>query len=115
MEIFARRYPGVDAGRWQVSSEGGSAPTWAQDGRELFYLDLKNRLMAVPVEATATGFHAGTPHPLFAATYWGDFYSYDVSPDGSRFLMIKENERVKPVVVTLNWGDWLNGLGTAGK
>jgi hypothetical protein len=38
-----------------------------------------------------------------------------VSPDGSRFLMIKENERVKPVVVTLNWGDWLNGLGTAGK
>jgi hypothetical protein len=23
MEIFARRYPGLDAGRWQVSSEGG--------------------------------------------------------------------------------------------
>jgi hypothetical protein len=23
--------------------------------------------------------------------YWGNFYTYDVSPDGQRFLMIKES------------------------
>ena len=116
-EIFVRPYPGIDGGRWQVSSEGGIAPTWARDGHELFYLDPANRLMAVTVEATASGFRAGVPHRLFAATYWGNFYSYDVSPGGSRFLMIKENEseRMKPIVVALNWGEWLNRAASAGK
>ena len=37
-EIYVRPFPDVDAGRWQVSSDGGWWPLWAPDGRELFYV-----------------------------------------------------------------------------
>jgi Tol biopolymer transport system component len=36
-EVYVRPFPGVDGGRWQVSTNGGSSPLWSPDGRELFY------------------------------------------------------------------------------
>jgi len=37
-EIYVRPFPNASAGRWQVSSDGGSRPVWARNGQELFYL-----------------------------------------------------------------------------
>ncbi len=37
-EVFVRPFPDVNGGKWQVSSGGGSAPLWAHNGRELFYV-----------------------------------------------------------------------------
>lgn len=36
-EVYVRPFPGVDAGRWQVSTNGGSRPMWTRNGRELLY------------------------------------------------------------------------------
>ena len=110
-EIYVRPFPGVDDGRWQVSSGGGREPVWARDGGELFYLDLPNRLMAVPVQASATRFTFGTPARLLEAAYAETLNSvsrgYDVSADGKRFLMIKESMAGDSprtgMVVILNW------------
>jgi hypothetical protein len=58
--------------------------------------------MAVDVE-TQPAFHAGRPHLLFEAPY---LWSYDVAPDGKRFLMIRRDpsESGPPRVnVVLNW------------
>ena len=46
-EVYVRPFPDVEGGRWQVSTAGGVKPLWAPDGRELFYLALGGRLMAV--------------------------------------------------------------------
>ena len=93
-EIYVRPFPQVDEGRWQVSLSGGTAPVWARDGRELFYLDLADRLTAVPVQTSGTTFTFGNPARLHEVAYAKtDTVSrpYDAAADGRRFLMIKEN------------------------
>ena len=91
LQVYVRPFPNVDSGRWQISSGVGSRPIWARNGRELFYLGATNALLAVPVQ-TAPTFSPGTPARLFDVTYGvlniaGP--TYDVSPDGRRFIVIK--------------------------
>ena len=54
-----------------------------------------NKMMAVEVSTQPT-FSAGKPHMLFAGQYVtpgnNSAPDYDVSPDGQRFLMLKEAE-----------------------
>jgi serine/threonine-protein kinase len=93
-EVYARPFPDVNAGHWQVSPAGGAKPVWARNGRELFYFS-GQALMAVPVQ-TAPTFSAGIPEKLFEGPY---FYgprgrTYDVSRDGRRFVMIKNPPRL---------------------
>lgn len=106
-------FPNVNGGRWQISTAGGTRPLWARNGRELFYFDPGGALMAVPIQA-ATTFTPGNPAKLLDAKYFAGAAgaggrTYDVSPDGQRFLMIKDNtpgnQTAAPasMVVVLNW------------
>jgi serine/threonine-protein kinase len=120
MEIYVRPFPDVNAGRWQVSTGGGTRPAWSRDGRELFYLtgppgNALKRMMRVPVRPGAT-FEMGNPQLLFEGPYYTGFVgrTYDVSPDGQRFLMIKDAAATAQagspppqIIVTLNWFDEL--------
>jgi hypothetical protein len=49
-EVYVRPFPKVDAGKWQVSTDGGRVPLWSRDGQELFYVSLEGVLMGVRVE-----------------------------------------------------------------
>jgi len=97
--IFVTTFPGA-VGKWQVSVGGGTEPRWRGDGKEIFYLDTKGMLMAVPVGSGST-FSSGTAQPLFrvrsrAPISNTDAFSYDVVKDGSRFIV---NRYVKPASV----------------
>ena len=59
-EISVRPFPDVNAGHWQVSTEGGTRPLWARNGEELFYVDPSGALMRVGVKR-ATLWTATTP------------------------------------------------------
>jgi eukaryotic-like serine/threonine-protein kinase len=63
VQVFVQSIVGAP-GRWQISSSGGFMPRWTRGGREIIFEAIDGRLMAVDIE-TASGFHAGTPHPLF--------------------------------------------------
>jgi hypothetical protein len=116
-EVYVRPFPNPYQGsRWQVSAAGGRQPVWSHDGRELFYRDFSGALMAVPI-AGGPGFSPGRPVRLFEGTGYigsgaqGSGRTYDVSPDGSRFLMIRTANRVAtPLVVVLNWFEELKRL-----
>ena len=41
-EVYVQAYPGP-GGKWQISNEGGDAPVWAKNGRELFYREGNKR------------------------------------------------------------------------
>jgi serine/threonine protein kinase/Tol biopolymer transport system component len=101
-EIFVQAYP-TSAGRWQVSNEGGIQPKWRPDGKELFYLALDGRLMAVPLTAGET-FDMGQPTALFQThleTVTGFvWHQYDVSRDGQRFL-VNSPEAISPSPLTV--------------
>jgi len=122
-EIAVRPFPDVNKGKWQVSTAGGTQPLWARSGRELFYLAPNGAVMSVPVHRGPT-WTAGVPTKLFEGQYYrgsGNNLStlgrtYDVSPDGKRFLMIKPGgaaDQTAPapiIVVVQHWFDELKRL-----
>jgi dipeptidyl aminopeptidase/acylaminoacyl peptidase len=97
-QVYVQSYPALDR-REQVSGENGTKPAWRRDGRELYYVEdasagggpLKIRMMAVPITTTPT-FSAGAARMLFEGPFRidGQFRTYDVTPDGQRFLKVQE-------------------------
>ena len=113
-EIHVRPFPNTDDGRWQITRGGGSRPLWAPDTDELFYVAPGRRLMAVRVQ-TEPGFVPGNPEELFVLSSGYTRLSqtqfeihardFDISPDGERFLMVKENANDAPteILFVVNW------------
>jgi Tol biopolymer transport system component len=107
MEVYVRPFPDVHIGRWQVSTKGGTRPLWAKSGRELFYISPDGAMTSVRVD-TRNGFHADNPVTLFRRLYFTGLLgrSYDVAPDGERFLMIKDPAQsadASRIIIVENW------------
>jgi Tol biopolymer transport system component len=120
-QVYVQPYPALDR-REQVSTENGSGPAWRQDGRELYYLEnasgdgpLRMRVMAAPI-TTTPNFSADTPRVLFEGPFRADgpFRGFDVTPDGARFLMVREvpraPARISQMVLVQNWTEELKRL-----
>ncbi len=110
-EVYVRPFPEVDAGRWQVSTDGGRLPLWSRDGRELFYVSPEGVLMGVRVEP-GSSWRNSTPSRMLEGEYLfgigGGGRTYDIAPDGQRFLMIKAGEGADApatprIIVVENW------------
>ena len=103
-EVYLSPYPAVTRARWEVSADGGDEPRWTRGGRELVYRS-GQRMMAVTVDPVSGGL--GTPAELFRGPYVtsADGQSYDVTPDGGRFLMLRRPAGTEPrqVIVVTNW------------
>jgi eukaryotic-like serine/threonine-protein kinase len=115
-EIYVRPYPRVADGRWQISLAGGTRPAWTRAGREVVYLDAANHLTAVPVEIDGAAVRAGAAATLTTTSYATTIVAwrtYDISPNGERFLVLKEETGVSNdnsqagFVVVHNWLDEL--------
>jgi serine/threonine-protein kinase len=110
-EIYVQPFPGPGT-RYLVSTNGGKEPVWSHDGRELFYRE-STAVMAVSVES-GDSFRAGAPNLLFDGPYQADAVghaSYDVSPDGQRFLMIRNPDvGLTELRVVLNFAEELKAL-----
>ena len=107
-----RPFPNVEDGQWPISKDGGTRPLWAPDGRELFYLAPGARLMAVGVESEPS-FAPGNAEEVFGGYYAGAAArTYDISPDGERFLMIKESDQTSSTefIFVQNWFEELKRL-----
>lgn len=92
------------SGEVRVSTEGGFAPCWREDGREIFYVDLNGRLMAVPVFSIDPPTF-GSPVALFDARLEeATDRQYDVFADGQRFVLNRSRfEDGEAIVVVLDW------------
>jgi Tol biopolymer transport system component len=111
-EIYVRRFPPSSSGEWKVSLAGGMQPEWRRDGKELFFIGLDQRMMAVAVTSEKE-FQAGTPRPLFdvetpeAAAPYPTHYA--VAGDGQRFLVntvVDQPDRAAFTVI-VNWTEML--------
>jgi serine/threonine protein kinase/Tol biopolymer transport system component len=104
-EIYITAFPGGGA-KWQVSSNGGTAAKWRGDGKELFFVDPADNIVAVDVNASGSAVKLGAPHTLFQAVgIQRDFGPYDVTKDGKKFLINSGNlkEGTEPVTLVQNW------------
>jgi eukaryotic-like serine/threonine-protein kinase len=121
-EVYVQPFPGTGR-REVVSIDGGVQPVWARNGRELFYRASgpgpMMRMMAVDV-TLGHAFAAGKPRVLWQAMrtrYPGGTggRTYDVAPDGRRFLMIQQRDSapqppITHVVLVQNWLEELKRL-----
>jgi Tol biopolymer transport system component len=103
MQVYVRPFPAPDR-RWEVSTEGGTQPMWNRNGKEIFYRT-GNKMMAVGVSTTGD-FTLSQPRQLFDQPYVFQNTSiadYDVSSDGQRFIMVKNEGESSRLSVVLNW------------
>jgi Tol biopolymer transport system component/predicted Ser/Thr protein kinase len=105
-QVYVVSFPAGGLKR-QISNNGGVRPKWKQDGKELYYLALDGKLMAVDI-TLGTEVYSGTPHVLFDTkmTVLADWSrQYAATLDGQRFLVLKSvgEEAPKPITVVLNW------------
>jgi Tol biopolymer transport system component len=107
MQVYVRPFPGPDR-RWQVSTQGGTQPLWSRNGKEIFYR-VGNKMMVVDVSA-GVDITLSQPRQLFEQRYVFQNVSvanYDVSSDGQRFVMIKDEAGSGRLNVVLNWQEEL--------
>ena len=106
-EVYISPFPN-GGGKLQVSQSGGTQPRWRADGKEIFYMDFKGQLIAVPLNSEGS-LSTGTPKALFqslarTAVSSSDIFSYDVTPDGQRFLIDRyvKPASTPPISIILN-------------
>jgi len=121
-QVYVQAFPGPGA-KIQVSSDGGTDPVWKRSGEELYFRN-GDKMMAVPISTVPT-FRAGRPRVLWEGHYSHGMSTscgppgptssnYDVTADGRRFLMIKDEAPdtavSKQIVVVLGWADEVSRL-----
>ena len=93
-EVYVRPFPGP-GGKWQISTDGGTFPTWSRKRGELFYASPDNHLMVASYTVEGGSFIADKPR------LWSERRfiprpgrSFDLHPDGERFALAAapENE-----------------------
>jgi dipeptidyl aminopeptidase/acylaminoacyl peptidase len=103
-EVYVQPFP-PPGRKWQISSGGGSQPTWRADGKELFFVS-GQKLQAVDMRL-GKNFAIGTPHVLFEMRTHittGGGKNYVPSRDGQRFLINSLlDATASPINVVLNW------------
>ena len=121
-EVYVVPYP-RGAPRIQISTDG-AAPSWGPDGRELFFQrtigpvhpDGVKEMVVVPVDYEESELRLGEARVLFriAMRLAVPSRSYDVTPDGQKFLIVQQPNREWPpsseVRLVVNWFEELERL-----
>jgi serine/threonine-protein kinase len=112
-QIYVKPFPNVNDAEHQVSTDGGRTPVWSRNGRELFFVS-GSALVSVAVQTTPV-FRTASPARLFEAqsrildgrVLGNTGRAFDVSADGTRFLMLKDaapDRTSRPgIIVVQNW------------
>jgi Tol biopolymer transport system component len=120
-EVYVRPFPGP-GGKWQVSTGGGSYPTWSRNRKELFYRTAEFGFMVAAYAVAGDSFRAEKPRQwspgLVPAR--GTARTFDLHPDGRRFAVLKDaeqqaEEKRDKVVFIENFFDELRRVAPAGK
>jgi serine/threonine-protein kinase len=107
-QIFVRPFPNrPDAGKWQISTGGGSFPVWSRASKELLYLGEDDRIMAVSYAVKGDSLvpdkpRVWCPSPVLRT---GTFWNFDLAPDGKRVVTFPQSSAPEgekgPVHVTV--------------
>jgi serine/threonine-protein kinase len=92
-EVFVRAFPqpaSGSGGRWQISTNGGTAPIWSRGGHELFYQS-GDQIMAASYAVAGDAFVPGKPRvwiPKLVVQGNPGSYSWDLAPDGKGIALL---------------------------
>jgi eukaryotic-like serine/threonine-protein kinase len=103
-EVYVTHFPSGQ-GRWQVSQQGGTFPTWRGDSKEIWFFGMDGFLRAAAVNSRSEEFQLDPVRTVFQISYTPPVgYPYDLSPDGKRLVITSFPESVStPMVLVTNW------------
>jgi serine/threonine-protein kinase len=103
-EVYVRPFPNIGDGKWVVSTGGGVSPVWSPTGKELSYMSGRS-LMSVAFAEQNAAFSAAPPERLFDGPFETGSPQFDISPDGSYFVMVEADPDARPTQIhlVLNW------------
>jgi Tol biopolymer transport system component len=98
--------------RLRISADGGVQARWRRDGKEIFFIDRTDMLMAAEVTREVPDLTLRRARPLFRlrpvrpgiSGYTG--WMYDVAPDGQRFLVATASDDdtvASSISLIVNW------------
>jgi len=93
LDVFVRPFPTADS-RIPISTNGGSSPVWAHNGRELFYVDADGWMTVATYEAAPTLAVTGRERLFNVGQYFAEGFGwrlFDVALDDQRLLMIAQS------------------------
>jgi Tol biopolymer transport system component len=87
-----------------ITTAGGFAPSWRQDGKELYYVAAGGTLTAMPV-LNDQAMTFGPPVALFPFSIANaqEVQIYGASPDGQRFILNELSGAPEVITIILNW------------
>ena len=113
-EVYLRPFPALDR-RWTISTQGGTQALWNPNGKEIFYRN-GDKMMAVDLTTTPE-VKLSAPRVLFEQRYaFGagiTMANYDVTRDGQRFIMVKDESGAARLNIVLNWLSELTRMAPA--
>jgi Tol biopolymer transport system component len=114
-EVYVRPFP-EGAPVYRISADGGSSPLWSPDGKQLMFTDRYSegerdtRPIMVADVATTPEFRQSRPRKLLDLPHFGSIpiRSYDISPEGDRFVIGTsifdlEPQEVTQINIVTNW------------
>ena len=111
-EVYVRPFPGP-GGVSPVSVDGGTAPVWAHNGREIAYQSLADNSWVVATVRTDPDFAVESRAPFAATRGFSALTStrhFDISHDDQRFLMLRiEGVVDDQLIMVENWAEGLAG------
>nr|NIW25397.1 hypothetical protein [Gammaproteobacteria bacterium] len=114
-EIFVSPFPNVEGGKFQISTDGGVNVRWSPDSRTIYFRDQRS-FYSVAVAETEPAFAWEPPTEfLLGNVYVQAAFSYDVHPDGERFLILTEGRNADgsgspQLIVVQNWFEEIRRL-----
>jgi serine/threonine protein kinase/Tol biopolymer transport system component len=107
-EVVVQSFPDPSE-KSQVSTNGGTAPRWSADSKELYFIAPDGHLMVARITSAGTTVESGSPQSLFPTRLTGSGIiqfkpEYAVSSDG-RFLINEpvEESGASTITLILNW------------
>ena len=122
LQVYVRPFPDVEAGKWQVSIEGGIWPKWSADGEALYFVGIGGGVSVwMAAVETEDAFQFERPRRLFSGSYSeGGLYqlTFDALRGGGRFLLARDDvdsssnqeSGTTQLVVVDHWFDELRRL-----
>jgi Tol biopolymer transport system component len=103
-EVYVQPFPNLADGKWLISTAGGFSPIWSPSGNGLFWLS-GTTVMAAAVRAEGAKFEVASPERLFDGPFDTGSPQFDLSPDGSYFVMIEADPDARPTQIhaVVNW------------
>jgi len=94
-DVFVRAFPDTGA-KYQISTQGGSSPTWSRDRNELIWVTAEGRIMSTPYQRQGNALAFGQPRPVSEKNVTPGVGKPVIAAPGNRLLVVLSNSNGKP-------------------